>query len=79
MAQFGNDSFAASAALMPVGEATELLLARVPCERAERVPLAEAEGWVLAQALAARTVAGQSAWRRKPLTKPCVSSPAPSV
>lgn len=54
MAQLGKDSFAASAVLMPIGEAAGLLLARVPCvEGTETVPLAEADGRVLAQALAA--------------------------
>lgn len=50
MAQLGNDSFAAGAALMPLEEAAELLLARVPCvEGTEEIPLAEAVGRVLAK------------------------------
>ncbi|WP_026606136.1 gephyrin-like molybdotransferase Glp [Methylocapsa acidiphila] len=54
MAQLGKDSFAAGDRLMPVGEAVELLFARTPCvEGIETVALAEAEGRVLAEALAA--------------------------
>lgn len=54
MAQLGKDSFAAGDRLMPVGEAVELLFARAPCiEGVETVGLAEADGRVLAEALAA--------------------------
>ncbi|WOJ89123.1 molybdopterin molybdotransferase MoeA [Methylocapsa polymorpha] len=54
MAQLGKDSFAAGDRLMPVNEAVELLFARVPSvEGVEAVGLAEADGRVLAQALAA--------------------------
>ena len=54
MAQLGKDSFAAGDRLMPVGEAVELLFARTPCvEEVETVGLAEADGRILAQALAA--------------------------
>jgi molybdopterin molybdotransferase len=54
MAQLGKDSFSAGGALMPVSEAVDLLFARVPCvEGVETLGLAEADGRVLAQALAA--------------------------
>ncbi len=54
MAQLGKDSFAAGDRLMPVAEAVELLFARAPCvEGVETIGLVEAEGRVLARALAA--------------------------
>lgn len=54
MAQLSKDSFAAGGGLMPVGDAVKLLFERVSSvEGVETVPLREAEGRILAQALAA--------------------------
>jgi molybdopterin molybdotransferase len=54
MAQLGKDSFVVSGSLIPVSDAVELLFTRVPCiDATETVGLIEADGRVLAQALAA--------------------------
>jgi molybdopterin molybdotransferase len=54
MAQLGTDIFAAGEALIPVGEAVAMLLARIPCvEGTETVSVIEAEGRVLVRDLAA--------------------------
>jgi molybdopterin molybdotransferase len=54
MAQLGKGIFAAGEASMTVGEAASLVLARIPCvDGAERVPIVEAEGRVLAEDLVA--------------------------
>src|SRR5208283_1816062 len=54
MAQLSKDSFVVGGSLIPVNDAVGLLFTRVPCiDATESVDLIEADGRVLAQALAA--------------------------